>query len=154
MNEEDYFGFISLDASKQESQCDLDQLGKNKILKFKMLDKVLNQEQFSINYSNNRISLRSALEQAYYQSSQIESKEIQYLNFEYTYPLKWIVALLSNFSHYGNMNGLDFTGQTNLILVFITNEMPDDAQLDNANALIRSTSCEGGILILRYRGGK
>ena len=62
MNEEDYFGFISLDASKQESQCDLDKLGNNKILKFKMLDKVLNQEQFSINYSDNRISLRSALE--------------------------------------------------------------------------------------------
>ena len=42
MNEEDYFGFINLDASKAESICDLDQIGKNKILKFKMLDKVLN----------------------------------------------------------------------------------------------------------------
>ena len=38
MNDEDYFGLLNLDSMKTEQSCDLDKIGKNKILKMKMLN--------------------------------------------------------------------------------------------------------------------
>mmetsp|Transcript_1987 Transcript_1987/g.2730 ORF Transcript_1987/g.2730 Transcript_1987/m.2730 type:complete len:82 (-) Transcript_1987:155-400(-) len=76
---------------------------------------------------------------------------VQYQDLEFVSPTKWVVAFIGSLKGLMNTSLLEIEDNTNLIVVYLTDETPEQDTITQLCKMIKTQCMQGGLLIVRYR---
>ena len=75
---------------------------------------------------------------------------MQYQDLQFVSPIKWVVVFLGSLKGLQNTSLLDIEDNTNLIVVYFTDETPERDTIANIRKTIKSECMQGGLMIVRF----
>ena len=134
LDDEDFYG-LSMRQDKESNESysldiPLEQKGSNTAVKELILAKLLSQENAHPTRQGSSY-MKQNINSALVQSKMLHEKTIVFQELEFTSPIKWVVAFIGNLKGLLNLTNLTQaeSQNTNILLVFMTDEMPDNKDL-------------------------
>ena len=153
LDDEDFFGLtVRQDSHTATEGCldiPLDEKGNNVSIKRQILGMLLNQEHAHTRRHNNNY-MKKLLEGAISQSMQLAQKQVTYQELIFWSPIKWVVAFIGSLKGLRNMDYLQKAENTNMLIVYVTDEEVEPQVLKTMKDTIRNYFEQGGIMIIRY----
>jgi len=85
----------------------------------------------------------------------VPEKSIEFQNLQFVSPIKWLVAFIGNLKGLlTNIDGLPTNPNTNMLIVYVTEETPEKETINTMREAIRQACSQGGLLIIRYKETK
>ena len=94
--------------------------------------------------------MKKLLEGAISQSMQLAQKQVTYQELIFWSPIKWVVAFIGSLKGLRNMDYLQKAENTNMLIVYVTDEEVEPQVLKTMKDTIRNYFEQGGIMIIRY----
>ena len=128
--------------------------GNNTAIKEKILSELQVQENERSSRQRNNY-MKHMLSLAVQASVQLPAVKVNFQELTFDSPIKWVVAFIGNVRGLLNM-GLLKMGTTpeenpNILVVFVTDEQPDNKTITEMQETLSQVCHQGGIMILRYR---